>query len=460
MARNRLIRCVLATIAAGALLIAVCLPKQLEIIGPRLGIPAILVPGDQMQISLRASWPLLQPDWQLSLESADARYPLTLVESDGWTPQRRLTVQLPADIPPAAYALHVAAGSAHKIAEKAVHVLDHYPAEFKIIHIADLPVFGEPGGKGEAQMTKLVEEINIIHPDLVVASGDIAYGASHANYQTLYDFFLQINAPLVVGPGNHEFEAWNGYLEYFRQRYHTVKFGFWQIITLDSSHRRDQLTWSQLRWLNEVLDAHGDAPSLVNIHHPLFEDRGLQFNVDRIMQALSEHGVHLVLAGHNHGDRLFDNQGQRRLDTWDLPGPLNIVTTSAGAKIYPKQSDSPLHHGYRLVRINGDRVTDFTYDYDGDGKRDASASIPVDHLNLTQTGAGRAQLENRLHESFHRVRMQIHAASPDLKPNRGKLISVQPVEEGFLYTVELPVLQAGQTITVRLIRHTQPGLPS
>lgn len=447
-------RNLLALLTTAATLLWIGLPTRIDIIGPRLGIPAIVVPGEEVDIRLRTSWPVWQPDWQVSLRNGDHSYALKVNGGRSLMPLHNLRAEVPAELPPGKYSLAVRAGGGARTVPGAVHVLADHPESFSLIHIADLPIFGEPDGLGEAQMAELINEIALINPDLVVAGGDVAYGASWANYQTLYDFLNRLEMPVVVAPGNHEYEAWNGYLAFFRQRYHSVEFGNWRVISIDSGHRRDQPTYSQMRWLAGELERI-DKPTLINIHHPLFGERGLMVNVPELMSLLQAHDVPLVLSGHNHGDRLFDRDGQRRLDTNDLPPPLNIVTTSAGARIYPKQSDSPLHHGYRLIRIKGDRISNFTYDYDGDGLRDVQSSIPVGRLIARYPAPNEALISNGLNESFSALRLRIPGGGEGLIPDAGELIRVERHDNELIYVVDVPIA-ANSNVRVQL----QSGQPS
>lgn len=431
----------LALLAALLLIAWIALPLRLEVIGPRLGIPAIIEPGDEFTLTVRGSWPLWGNEWSVELQGAQAQgnFPASILNRQPLSAYRSVTLRSPEKLPPGSYNLAVKVGAASKTMPEAVHVVEEFPEDFSIVHIADLPVFGEPDGLGEAQMTELVAEINMINPDLVVAGGDIAYGASWANFQTLYDFLLQLEMPVVVAPGNHEYEAWNGYLAFFRQRYHSVDFGRWRIITIDSGHRRDQPTYSQMRWLEQTFAEHGDKPALINVHHPVFGERGFMVNVEPFMALMTNNNVPLVLSGHNHGDRLFDRDGQRRIDTRDLPPPLNIVTTSAGARIYPDESDSPLHNGYRLIRISGDEVVNFTYDYDGDGVRDVMSSIPVGRLQVSYRVINEALITNGLNESFDALRLRIPGGADGLVPDIGELVDIRRGETGYEYLVDVPV---------------------
>ena len=57
-----------------------------------------------------------------------------------------------------------------------------------------------------------------------------------------------------------------------------------------------------------------------------------------------------------------------------------METTTLGGVIalYP-------YRGYRLVRVRGDQVVSYTYDYNENGVRDSASCVPIGRLNLSYT---------------------------------------------------------------------------
>ena len=134
--------------------------------------------------------------------------------------------------------------------------------------------------------------------------------------------------------------------------------------------------------------------------------------------------VPIVLAGHWHGDAVYDNHGVEHDNDWQFEGTPYVVTTAAGADLREKYASSPLHHGYRLIRLDGPKVVNYTYDYDNDGKRDTASSIPVGKLNVHQLSPTKITVSNGLNESFAhaKIKMTVPAELGDLRPTNGSIM--------------------------------------
>jgi hypothetical protein len=135
-----------------------------------------------------------------------------------------------------------------------------------------------------------------------------------------------------------------------------------------------------------------------------------------------------------------------------------VATTTAGADLRPAYSASPPHHGYRLIRVKGDKLTSYTYDYDGDGARDATSSIPVGKLNVVRDGETRVVAKNGLNESLENAKVKIAIAEQNyhLFPDKGEIHRIVPAKEkGLVYEV-LVSLPARSEISVTLAEKDSP----
>jgi hypothetical protein len=235
-----------------------------------------------------------------------------------------------------------------------------------------------------------------------------------------------------------------------------VQYGRLQVISLNSGHGRDQLTESQYRWLRGELENLQGRTPVVQFHHPMQrrpEMRGyLAVHAQDLVPLFKQFNVPIVLSGHWHGDAVYDETGQDRRDTWDFPGTPYVVTTAAGADLREKYSSSPLHHGYRLIRLDNGKLTSYTYDMDGDGIRDATSSIPMGKLRSVPQGDTAVLVENELHESFASARVQIRVPGDNmnLAPDAGRLVNRYQHDNHVYYEVEFP-LTAGTQQRIQLI---------
>ena len=362
--------------------------------------------------------------------------------------KQRVSVRIPDSVVAAGYSLIVTDGQNEVIRPKAIHVVSEFPEQVSIVQMADLPTLGR--GDGDQRLQQIIDEINIINPNLVFMTGDIAYGGSWDQYHRLLAAMEKINAPVIAAPGNHEYEGWAGYLTLLGEPYHSVQYGEYQIIGLNSGHGRDQLTEAQFNWLqNELQKLDGRTP-IVQLHHPMHHRPDLRgyvaTHVVDMVQAFRELGVPIVLSGHWHGDAVYDERGNDRRDAWDFPGVPYVVTTAAGADLREKYSSSPLHHGYRLIRLDKSKLVSYTYDMDGDGQRDATSSIPMGKLRSVPQDNTSILVENELNESFPEARVQIPVPGNDvsLVPDNGQLVNRYSYDGHSYYEVEFPLAANSQ----------------
>jgi hypothetical protein len=353
-----------------------------------------------------------------------------------------LAFSIPAALGNGAYSLIVSDGDRDQERPKALHVVEEFPGQISIVQMADLPTLGG-NGEGDRQLQQIINEINIINPNLVLMTGDVAYGGHWDQYERLLAAMADINAPVIAAPGNHEYEGWAGYLTLLGKPYHSVRYGKLQIINLNSGHGRDQLTETQYAWLQHTLQQRDGRIPLVQIHHPLFHRPPLHgFLVNHVQDVaalVKQTGTPIVLSGHWHGDAVYDEAGRDRRDTWNFPGTPYVVTTTAGADLRKPYSSSPLHHGYRLIRLDHGKLTSYTYDMDGDGRRDPTSSIPMGNLHSEQQDNRSARLENQLHEDFPRARavIEVPGNEPDLVPDIGHIAERYQADNTTLYVIEL-----------------------
>jgi hypothetical protein len=419
------------------------LPARFEVLGPRLGVPAIVRSGDALQVSIHTSIPLWRPHWQVWLEHRGKRVAIKDVLHKARFNTATLSFSVPATLNAGSYSLVVSDGSQEQRRPDAIHIVSHFPDAVSIVQLADLPTLGNHDG--DRRMQQLVDEINIINPDLVLMTGDVAYGGQWQQYRLLLAAMARINAPVIAAPGNHEYEGWAAYLTLLGTPYHRVSYGKLQIISLNSGHGRDQLTETQYAWLQDVFRHLDGRTPLVQLHHPVQHRAGLHGFVANHVQDMVEmfraSAVPIVLSGHWHGDAVYDETGQDRRDTWNFPGVPYVTTTTAGADLREDYASSPVHHGYRLIRLDHGKLVSYTYDMDGDGRRDATSSIPVGKLHSTQQDATGVKVINDLNEDFDsaRVMIKVPGNQKDLRPDQGRLVEQYQQDDASVYVIEMPL---------------------
>jgi Icc protein len=172
-------------------------------------------------------------------------------------------------------------------------------------------------------LRRTVELLNTMRPrpDCVVATGDLVEHGTDAEYRLLFDLLNRIEAPLYLMPGNHDDAPllrmhlhFHGYLRADEPGHlgtvidtHPVRLVL--VDTTDPVRHDGVVPPERAEWLDRVLAAQPDRPTLVAMHHPAFRS-GIWW-MDAITMAdddrarfeaviLRHPQVRQVIAGHLH----------------------------------------------------------------------------------------------------------------------------------------------------------------
>ena len=165
-------------------------------------------------------------------------------------------------------------------------------------------------------------------------------------------------ARMKPSPGNHDYAAANGaaYHEYFDvPKYYAFDLGGWRLISLNSNCAAVECTngSEQYEWLRAELDAHRTKCSLAYWHHPRYSSglHGSTESMEPLFALLNDHGVDVVLAGHDHHyERLV------------VRGVRHFTVGTGGRSLYPvlrPEPGSEVHdtqtYGALKLRLGEDR---------------------------------------------------------------------------------------------------------
>lgn len=374
---------ILPYLCAALALLAVGLPLRTRLDAPRLGAPAIVRPGVTFEVEFVTSLPFvpwriaanaLERQWGFHLENGGRR--ILGHRSQG----NRYWITL-ADSTPVLGAYRMPTDGLEHWGEGAL------PDRMVLVHAADFPSTGK-----EAMLEHFVDEMAVLKPNALLASGDLAYDSSETWYRFLMAQFRRLEAmgiPVIACPGNHERGGWSRYLENFGPHTtHRVDLGPFAILSLDSAHGRDRLTPSQFQWFREQLDALNGRVPLVQLHHPIFppgaaiqgdgeKSGGPLFGFrDGFVRLCLERQVPIVLTGHWHQDAVFDSDGRFRDDTADFPGTKFVVTTALGDALRRVTRWPYRYNGYRILVFEKGRLVRYTQDLPGQPSPSPIASTP------------------------------------------------------------------------------------
>ncbi len=180
---------------------------------------------------------------------------------------------------------------------------------YKIVHISDLHC-------GSSyfiphMLERVVEEINAVKPDLVVATGDITDQGFKSEYVAASGFLAQIECKnVIIVPGNHDSRN-VGYVhfeDYFGELDKKIEIGPFALYALDSSEPDlDEGRIGREKY-DDVTDffTGNEKLKIVAFHHHLIpipgtgRERNILVDAGDFLRVLVENDVHLVLSGHRH----------------------------------------------------------------------------------------------------------------------------------------------------------------
>jgi len=228
------------------------------------------------------------------------------------------------------------------------------------------------GASGESNAVDVTALLSKLNPNLLLYLGDVYEKGSKTEFYNWYGSqgknfarFLPITNPTI---GNHEYEngAALGYFEYWDNvpNYYSFDAGGWHFISLNSNARYSPVSpqSAQYQWLEKDLKDHDQACTIVYYHHPLFNigTEGSTNSMWSIWPLLAEHGVSIVINGHDHTYQRWVS-----LDSSGQPSPTGITEFIAGASGHGIQAlkrtdsrvaystdDNPVGFGALLLTLN------------------------------------------------------------------------------------------------------------
>lgn len=168
------------------------------------------------------------------------------------------------------------------------------------------------GASGESNADAVTDLIASWDPNLFLYLGDVYDKGTFTEFQNWYgtgtNRYSRFNAITNPTVGNHEYEGDQapGYFDYWNNvpNYYSVNAAGWHIINLNSNGQFDQTAsgTGQYNWLVQDLETNHSACTLVYFHHPVYNigPEGESNRMRQIWALLAQHGVDVVLTGHDH----------------------------------------------------------------------------------------------------------------------------------------------------------------
>ncbi len=357
--------------------------------------------------------------------------------------------------------------------QRAVSVVEEFTDDFSFIHITDFHV-GDPRGLlesvresiGMKSIKRCISEINILHPDFVIISGDLVYGQMYPReyskeYKKCYELIQKFDVPTYLCPGNHDgyrrpfedgLEFWK---KYFGPLYYSFDYGNFHYLSINSYDMSAlsrfaflfiPLNWGgsiqdeQLNWIEEDLASSSSDSTFMFMHHnPLWETKSESLfrksyqNRENLLDLIDQYGVDMVLAGHVH----FDNV--------TIVNETTYVTTTTPSSSY---SGNDSYWGYRLIKIEDGDIVSYNY-------KEPKFSIPSYNLKLSYISQDKAQIVNDLETDINAL-VKFKLPKDEYKVDNGEIVLTRENEESVeIYVKVLAEQQNTTTITVTLKTATE-----
>jgi predicted MPP superfamily phosphohydrolase len=352
--------------------------------------------------------------------------------------------------------------------QRAVSVVEEFTDDFSFIHITDFHV-GDPRGLlesiretlGMKSIKRCISEINILHPDFVIISGDLVFGQLYPReysreYKKCYKLIQKFDVPTYLCPGNHDgyrrpfedgLEFWK---KYFGPLYYSFDFGDYHYLSINSYDMSAlsrftflfiPFNWGgsirdeQLKWIEDDLASNSTDLTFMFMHHnPLWETKSESIfrksykNRENLLGLIEQYGVDMVLAGHVH----FDNVTIINETTY-------ITTTTPSSS----NSGDDSYWGYRLIEIEDGMIVSYNY-------KEPKYSIPSYNLELSYMSKDKAQIVNDLETDINAL-VKFVLPKQEYKVDYGEIVLTRENENYVELYVEVLVEESStQTITVSL----------
>ncbi len=201
-------------------------------------------------------------------------------------------------------------------------------------------------------LSQVIKEVNSLHPDLVVVTGDLTEMGFRQEFRTAVAFLEQLEcSEVVVIPGNHDSRN-VGYLhfeEIFGERNVFLNTKGINLAALDSTQPDlddGRIGRERYRWLQEAM-AGQKGFKIVALHHHLIpipgtgRERNIIYDAGDFLEILLRCGVNLVLSGHKHVPYI-----------WKLED-MYILTSGTASSLRLRGYTQPC---YNIVKLYSDQA--------------------------------------------------------------------------------------------------------
>ncbi|MBV7536476.1 metallophosphoesterase [Duganella sp. sic0402] len=234
-----------------------------------------------------------------------------------------------------------------------------------IVHLSDLHF----GRVDQDLLQPLQQLVTKLAPDVVVVSGDLTQRAKSEEFKAARAWLDSLPGPQIVVPGNHDIPLYN-----VASRFLTPLRKYTRYVTLDLApeyvdeeiavlgintarsltFKDGRVNKEQLAQMKQRMQAVGPAHTRIIVtHHPFdlpenFDKDDLVDRAPMAMQAFSECGVDLLLAGHLHSSHAGNSAGR-----YKIAGYAALVVQAGTATSTRGRGES---NSFNVLRIDPDDI--------------------------------------------------------------------------------------------------------
>ncbi len=430
--------------------------------------PNIVLPGEIMTVECNA--PTATTNWNLHLTRGTTDIPMSITDANYQLSPPRWVIHATVPNVPVydLYNLKVtASGNINDMTKHSVQVLPSRKTDYYFVQVTDLHLpthifYPDAGYDTDStamnDFREVVRDINIIHPEFVLITGDIVNSGELEDYQSLYWFSKakrilgELEVPVYIITGNHDVGGWTSTpptagtsrVDWFRffgwswlnntsasYPYHTQDYSFdygpVHFIGMDayinyenylqSIYGDQSFTQTQMMWLQNDLNVSQATTNVMFYHY----DFSSQLDLTQL-------GVDMGLWGHIH-----TNSGSTTSQPYDLATKSCVDGNRA----------------YRVIRVNGSTLQPQTTS--GAGSNGSNIQISYSTNNDGNSSTVSATIANNLALSFQdtMVKFKMPHGSDNYTVQNGTLEQVDRTGDKNIAYVRVNLLSSSSiTVTI------------
>ena len=377
--------------------------NDVRLIEPSPGRPVFLQPGRSLYCVLAIPREMLQQVTFTLLHSVNPQVSHSLLKTTPMTPVQdkfgAIVLKVPENVTAGLYDMEVTSPLGKHVSKHVISVLAEPKSKFRFVHLSDMNVGDITAARFDMN---LVEEINLLAPEFIVATGDFLEWAQRFDdtsaWKRILAYLTRFNAPVFVVCGDLDHQG--TFSEYVANSpVGTFDYGrVHGLLLLDNPTSR--LDAEQIKWVMTDLAEHRDGAFSMLITHN--EDLSLLDMLRRRGDAtdfVRKNKLKVVITG-GHTDWDYVEYADKLSG---LENDLHYIRTHEASTCVSGGASGVSH--YRVIEVDGDEINYVYPDESASVRR--QHSIPSGRLRITydrrndgSSHAVTATVQNGLNQSF------------------------------------------------------------